>query len=218
MIGAVRLVTGFGLNRTCETTRRSPAACRLVDGQCARRGWRLRAAADDARRIRDRRRRAAIVAGTDADTNRPATVGVAHLVLGVRLSLDLAAVLALGAAPQPDVRVRDRLVTGPLAAIGLKDVADGGSPRDGRLLRVRRSSRDDDPGRVRGGGVLPLAVPRDDLRADPEARVTLAKRIRVVGRVRDAPAVRGVRLPAAGATPEPAELVTDGLRPVPGSA
>ena len=36
-------------------------------------------------------------------------------------------------------------------------------------------------GRVRGRAVLTLAVPRDDLRADPEARIALAKRVRVVG-------------------------------------
>ena len=109
VIGAVRLVTGFGENCTDATTRRSPAACSSRDRHPAVRGRRRLVRPDDTRRVRDRRRRATIVPRDDADADRPARVGIAHLVARVVRTLDLAAVVALVVAAKPDVRVGDRL-------------------------------------------------------------------------------------------------------------
>ena len=138
VIGAVRLVTGFGLKLTEATTRRSPAALRsptgsepLGGGCCPPPpttpvGLEM---ADEPRSLRGH-----------AHADRAPPVVLDH-VLRVGRAGDLAAVLALGAAAQPLERVRDRLVAGPLAAVRLRRLPTAAVPEiDGSAVLTGRAA------------------------------------------------------------------------------
>ena len=102
-------------------------------------------------------------------------VGVPHLVGRVVRSLDLAAVVTLVRAAEPGERVRDRLIAGPLAAVGLERAADPRGARDRRLRRVHRPSGGDDPVGFEVAVSWPSSLRRDDLRANPEPGVRLTE-------------------------------------------